>query len=63
MANYSWFDKWKDLPWKRQGQEYKDYKGNISSRLLEVIYQYVPAIKGKVDYYELSTPFKYKRYG
>ena len=56
MASYNWFDKWKDLPWKRRGQEYEDYKENISSRLLEIIYQHVPSIKGKVDYYELSTP-------
>ena len=56
MASYNWFDKWKNFPWKRRGQEYEDYKENVSSRLLEVIYQHVPSIRGKVDYYELSTP-------
>ena len=31
-------------------------KEKFSERLLDYVYKYVPEVKGKVDYYELSTP-------
>ncbi|MBK8393969.1 MAG: NAD(P)/FAD-dependent oxidoreductase [Leptospiraceae bacterium] len=55
-ASYDWFKKWKDEPWRKRGDEYNELKEKFSERLLDYMYKYVPEIKGKVDYYELSTP-------
>ncbi len=55
-ASYEWFKKWKDEPWRKRGDEYNALKEKFSERLLDYIYKYVPQVKGKVDYYELSTP-------
>jgi all-trans-retinol 13,14-reductase len=55
-ASYEWFQKWKDEPWRKRGEEYNELKEKISKQLLDSIYKYVPEVKGKIDYYELSTP-------
>jgi len=47
---------WKDSTWKKRGEAYNDFKEKISQRLLEALYQVEPQLRGKVDYYELSTP-------
>ena len=48
--------KWSHLDWKKRGEEYEKLKEELSNRLLETVYKHVPNIKGKVDYFELSTP-------
>jgi all-trans-retinol 13,14-reductase len=50
------FEKWGDTEWKHRGAVYDELKKKISEQLLEYLYKYVPQTKGKVDYYELSTP-------
>jgi len=56
LAPYAWFEKWQDRPWKRRGEEYEDFKQALASRLLQVVEKHVPAVRGRVDYHELSTP-------
>ena len=53
---YDWFEKWQDQPWGRRGEDYEALKEKISQRLLEKLYEKLPQLKGKIDYYELSTP-------
>lgn len=55
-AAYEWFQKWKDKPWRKRGEDYNELKEKFSERLLDYVYKYVPEVKGKVDFYELSTP-------
>lgn len=56
LAPYEWFQKWADKPWKNRGADYEDYKAMLSEKLLEDVYKRVPQVRGKVDYFELSTP-------
>ncbi|MBL7684449.1 MAG: NAD(P)/FAD-dependent oxidoreductase [Deltaproteobacteria bacterium] len=56
MAPYEWFEKWKDQPWNKRGEDYENYKKQLSERLLEVVFQHLPQIKDKIDHIELSTP-------
>jgi all-trans-retinol 13,14-reductase len=62
LAPYEWFAKWEDQPWKNRGEEYEVLKEAFAQRLLENVYQHVPSIKNKVDYYELSTPLSTKHF-
>jgi all-trans-retinol 13,14-reductase len=55
-APWEWFSRWKDRSWKKRGQDYEDFKARLSERLLEEIYKQAPQTRGKVDYFELSTP-------
>jgi len=54
------FEKWKNEPWKKRGDDYEKQKEKISQRILDKVYKYVPAAKNALDYYELSTPLSVK---
>ncbi|MBP9684804.1 MAG: NAD(P)-binding protein [Rhodoferax sp.] len=56
VAPYEWFKKWEDTPWKKRGKDYEAFKEKIAQRLLDEVYKQCPQVRGKVDYYELSTP-------
>jgi all-trans-retinol 13,14-reductase len=56
LAPFAWFKKWADQPWKNRGADYDALKAMLSEKLLEDVYQHVPQVRGKVDYFELSTP-------
>lgn len=50
------FDPWHDKPWGKRGEDYEALKERYAQQLLEVLYEKVPQVKGKIDYYEVSTP-------
>ncbi len=56
LVPYEAFENWSDTRWKKRGEAYDALKEKIAVRLLEVLYKHIPQVKGKVDYYELSTP-------
>ena len=56
VAKWNDFILWKDLPWKKRGEEYENYKEELSQKLLKIVYKHVPKAKDALDYYELSTP-------
>ncbi len=55
-ANFSSFEQWKDKPWGKRGDDYDKLKEQFTQRLLEVMYEKLPQLRGKIDYCELSTP-------
>ncbi|HKM58785.1 MAG TPA: NAD(P)/FAD-dependent oxidoreductase [Chthoniobacterales bacterium] len=56
LAPYAWFEQWEGTEWKRRDDEYRAFKSDLSARLQTALEQYVPALAGKIDYTELSTP-------
>ncbi len=56
LGDYQRFRQWEAKPWKKRGEDYTAYKEQIARRLLAKLYEYLPQLEGKVDYYELSTP-------
>ena len=56
LVPYETFEPWAATKWKKRGEEYEALKEKISKRLLEELYKQLPQLRGKVDYYELSTP-------
>jgi all-trans-retinol 13,14-reductase len=55
-ANFATFEQWKDEPWGKRGNVYDKLKQELTERLLEVMYEKLPQLRGKIDYCELSTP-------
>ena len=53
---YDWFEKWRDETWGKRGEDYDALKNEFSERLLEVLYEKLPQLRGKIDYFETSTP-------
>jgi len=52
---HSWFEPWADKPWGKRGEDYEALREELSQRLLRRLYEKLPQLEGKVDYYELST--------
>jgi len=55
-APYQWFEKWKDETWGKRGEDYESFKAELGERLMRHLYDKLPQLEGKVDYYEVSTP-------
>lgn len=62
MMPYSIFAKWENERWKHRGLEYEAFKELLSQRLLSHLYEVLPSLKGKISYYELSTPLSTKHF-
>ena len=62
VALYERFAQWENEPWRKRGPEYEALKQKIADELLEHVYQQVPQVRGKVDYYELSTPLSTRHF-
>lgn len=62
LGNFSDVEAWKDKPWKKRGPDYEAIKNRIAEQLEEVLYTYVPQVKGKVIYKELSTPLSTRHF-
>jgi len=56
------FAKWENEKWMKRGEEYESLKEKISQRLLEHLFKLEPQLRGKIDYYELSTPITTKHF-
>ncbi|MDH3752158.1 MAG: FAD-dependent oxidoreductase, partial [Gammaproteobacteria bacterium] len=55
-APYEWFEKWEGSTWGKRGADYEAFKGELGERLMQYLYDKLPQLNGKVDYYEVSTP-------
>jgi len=55
-APYEWFEKWKGSTWGKRGDDYEAFKASLGERLMRHLYDKLPHLEGRVDYYEVSTP-------
>ena len=62
-APYEWFEKWRDATWGKRGDDYEAFKGELGKRLMAYVYEKLPQLRGKVDYYEVSTPLSTNWFG
>ena len=61
-ADFERFRVWHESSWQRRGQDYLDWKGEVSRILLEILYSRLPALRSKIDVAELSTPLSTKHF-
>jgi all-trans-retinol 13,14-reductase len=53
---WSEFARYRDLPWKKRGEEYEALKQRLTESLLEQFLRNMPGLRGLIDFVELSTP-------
>jgi len=56
FAPYEWFARWEDSRWKRRAADYDAFKQSLAARIQSEVERNVPAVAGKIDHAELSTP-------
>ena len=57
---FEMFSKWDGSTWMKRGDDYLALKEKIAQRLLKKLYEQLPQLKGRIQYYELSTPLSTK---
>jgi all-trans-retinol 13,14-reductase len=62
FANYDWFSRWENSRWHRRGDDYDGLKQQLATRLQAELERYVPAVAGKIDCAELSTPLSTRHF-
>jgi all-trans-retinol 13,14-reductase len=62
FAPYNWVSRWEQTRWKKRGADYETFKQQLASRLLEVLYRQVPAVRQRVVHAELSTPLSTRHF-
>jgi len=55
-APYEIFAPWAGKTWGKRGDDYEALKQAYGERLLEHLYDKLPQLRGRVDYWEVSTP-------
>lgn len=63
MARWDWFSKWEGTAWQKRGPEYEALKRRFQTRMLEALLTRLPALRGRVDHAELSTPLTAAHFG
>jgi all-trans-retinol 13,14-reductase len=56
FTNYSYFERWKEQPWKKRDEEYKALKERLTNALIGYVGKHYPGFPELVEYAELSTP-------
>ncbi len=62
LLPYDWFKKWENSEWKKRGTEYEELKERIAEKMIDQLYRVAPQLKGKIDYYEVSSPISTKHF-
>ena len=62
-APYERFEQWREKTWGKRGEDYEALKEALGLRLMEYVYDRLPQLRGKVDYYEVSTPLSTNWFG
>jgi all-trans-retinol 13,14-reductase len=61
-APYDIFARWADSSWGKRGADYEALKQSFGERLLEHLYDKLPQLRGRVDYWEVSTPLSMQHF-
>ena len=52
---YEWFEKWADKPVRNRGEDYLEFKDKLTSHLMDILQEFVPRVKGRIEHYHLGT--------
>ncbi len=55
-APFAWFEAWNGSSWGQRGDDYEAFKARLRDSLLEVLFERLPQLRGRLDYVEVSTP-------
>jgi all-trans-retinol 13,14-reductase len=61
-APYEIFEPWAGSTWGKRGDDYEALKQSFGERLLEHLYDKLPQVRGRVNYWEVSTPLSMQHF-
>ena len=55
-------EKWKDLPIRKRGDDYEDWKASKAEKLIQLVSEKFPELRGNIEAYNVSTPLSLRDY-
>ena len=55
-------EEWKDLPLRQRGEKYENWKSLKADRLIKLVSEKFPELKGNIESYNVSTPLTLRDY-
>jgi len=62
MADWKWFEKYKDLPSGKRGEEYEELKALWAKKCLRILFRFFPQVEDKIELVDVSTPLSIAHY-
>ncbi len=62
FAPFERFMPWFESEWGQRAESYEALKSQLAERLLEALYSQLPHLRGRIDYFELSTPLSTRHF-
>ncbi len=62
VMEYQHLARWHGTKWYQRGDDYLEFKNGIADRLMEVVYQHNPTLRGNIEVIEVSTPLSTKHF-
>lgn len=62
IVPYEWFSRWEKSDWKKRAADYEKMKRQVAEQMFELLYRVAPQLKGKIDFYEVSTPLSTRKF-
>lgn len=62
LVPFDWFAKWDGTKKHQRGEDYEAMKAKMAEKMFEVLYRVAPQLKGKAEYFEVSSPLSAKHY-
>jgi all-trans-retinol 13,14-reductase len=62
LVPFDWFKQWDGTKKHQRGEDYEAVKKQMAEKMFEILYRVAPQLRGKVDYFEVSSPLSAKHY-
>ena len=62
LAPYELFEAWAGSEWRKRGAEYEGLKTQLADRALDQLDRFLPGLREKIDYMEVSTPLSTRHF-
>jgi len=62
IVPYAPFERWEDSRWRHREPDYDAFKASLAARLQAELERHVPAVAGRIDHAELSTPLSTRHF-
>ncbi len=61
-ADYSLFEKWKEKPVKKRGDDYLAFKESIGRAMIALVEEKIPGFENLIEFHEVATPLTIEHY-
>jgi all-trans-retinol 13,14-reductase len=56
FGDYDRFSSWQNTSWRNRGEEYQQFKAQLTQQMIAVVDRHYPGFRDLIEYSELSTP-------